>query len=282
MARGAFLHDVGKMAIPDAILLKPGRLTLDEQTTMREHCERGYQMLRKIPYLREAAEIVYSHQEHYNGSGYPRGLRGEEIPLGARIFAVADALDAITSDRPYRSATSFATARKEIRKNMGTQFDPQVVDVFLSMPDRIWEDLRAEIQGEAQKFNPFSLGAVKHLLPRKDTRAKNGILKSMPEPKKSAALDADVLKASVAKLPGWRVEQGTLTRTFTFPNFVEALAFVQSLGVEAEQKQHHPDLDIRYSKVKVGLVTHDAGGITLKDIALAQTADSLATPLNGK
>jgi len=145
MARGAFLHDVGKMAIPDAILLKPGRLTLDEQTTMREHCERGYQMLRKIPYLREAAEIVYSHQEHFNGSGYPRGLRGEEIPLGARIFAVADALDAITSDRPYRSATSFATARKEIRKNMGTQFDPRVVDVFLSMPDRVWEDLRAEI-----------------------------------------------------------------------------------------------------------------------------------------
>jgi putative nucleotidyltransferase with HDIG domain len=282
MARGAFLHDVGKMAIPDAILLKPGRLTLDEQTTMREHCERGYQMLRKIPYLREAAEIVYSHQEHYNGSGYPRGLRGEEIPLGARIFAVADALDAITSDRPYRSATSFATARKEIRKNMGTQFDPQVVDVFLSMPDRIWEDLRAEIQGEAQKFNPFSLGAVRHLLPRKDTRAKNGILKTMPETKKSAALDADALNASVAKLPGWRVEQGTLTRTFTFPNFVEALAFVQSLGVEAEQKQHHPDLDIRYSKVKVGLATHDAGGITLKDIALAQKADSLATPLNGK
>ena len=282
MARGAFLHDVGKMAIPDAILLKPGRLTLDEQTTMREHCERGYQMLRKIPYLREAAEIVYSHQEHYNGSGYPRGLRGEEIPLGARIFAVADALDAITSDRPYRSATSFATARKEIRKNMGTQFDPQVVDVFLSMPDRIWEDLRAEIQGEAQKFNPFSLGAVKQLLPRKDARAKNGILKSMQETKKSAALDADALKVSVAKLPGWRVEQGTLTRTFSFPNFVQALAFVQSLGVEAEQKQHHPDLDIRYSKVKVGLVTHDAGGITLKDIALAQTADSLATPLNGK
>ena len=154
--------------------------------------------------------------------------------------------------------------------------------MFLAMPDRIWEDLRAEIQGEAQKFNPFSLGAVKHLLPRKDTRAKNGILKSMPETKKSAALDADALKASVAKLPGWRVEQGTLTRTFSFPNFVQALAFVQSLGVEAEQKQHHPDLDIRYSKVKVGLVTHDSGGITLKDIALAQTADSLATPLNGK
>jgi putative nucleotidyltransferase with HDIG domain len=283
MARGAFLHDVGKMAIPDAILLKPGRLTLDEQTTMREHCERGYQMLRKIPYLREAAEIVYSHQEHFNGSGYPRGLRGEEIPLGARIFAVADALDAITSDRPYRSATSFATARREIRKNMGTQFDPQVVGIFLAMPDRVWEDLRAEIQGEAQKFNPFSLGAVKQLLPRKDARAaKNGILKTMPETKKSSSLDAEALKTAVAKLPGWRVEQGVLTRTFSFPNFVEGLAFVQSLGVEAEQKHHHPDLDIRYSKIRVGLVTHDAGGITEKDIAMAETADSLATPLNGK
>ena len=251
MARGAFLHDVGKMAIPDAILLKPGRLTLDEQTTMREHCERGYQMLRKIPYLREAAEIVYSHQEHFNGSGYPRGLRGEEIPLGARIFAVADALDAITSDRPYRSATSFATARKEIRKNTGTQFDPRVVDVFLSMPDRVWEDLRAEIQGEAQKFNPFSLGAVKHLLPRKDARGtKNGILKTMPETKKSAALDVEALRRRWRSCRAGAWINGVLTRTFTFPNFVEGLAFVQSLGVEAEQKQHHPDLDIRYSKVK--------------------------------
>jgi 4a-hydroxytetrahydrobiopterin dehydratase len=104
----------------------------------------------------------------------------------------------------------------------------------------------------------------------------------MPETRKSTALDADALKASVAKLPGWRVEQGLLTRTFSFPNFVEALAFVQSLGVEAEQEQHHPDLDIRYSKVKVSLVTHDAGGITAQDVALAQTADGLATPLNGK
>lgn len=284
IARGAFLHDVGKMAIPDAILLKPGRLTRDEQTTMREHCARGYQMLRKIPYLREAAEIVYSHQEHFNGSGYPRGLKGEEIPLGARIFAVADALDAITSDRPYRNGTSFATARREIKKNIGTQFDPDVVNVFLQMPERVWEDLRAEIQGEAQRFNPFSLGAVKHLLPRKETSgAKNGILKTMPETsKKSGALDSDALKAAVAKLPGWKVEAGVLTRTFSFPNFVEGLAFVQSLGVEAEHMQHHPDLDIRYSKVRVALVTHDAGGITAKDITMAQRADNLATPLNGK
>jgi putative nucleotidyltransferase with HDIG domain len=281
IARGAFLHDVGKMAIPDAILLKPGRLTPDEQDTMREHCLRGYQMLRKIPYLREAAEIVYSHQEHFNGSGYPRGLRDKEIPLGARIFAVADALDAITSDRPYRRATSFATARKEIRKNIGTQFDPDVVEVYLQMPDRIWEDLRAEIQGESQRFNPFSLGAVKHLLPRKEAgQPKDGIPLSM-ESKQNGALEGTALEAAVANLPGWKIERGTLTRTFTFPNFVEAMGFVQSLGVEAEQKQHHPDLDIRYNKVTVGLVTHDAGGITAKDIAMAETAEVLASPLQG-
>ena len=272
--------------------MKPGRLTTDEQGTMREHCARGYQMLRKIPYLREAAEIVYSHQEHFDGSGYPRGLRGEEIPLGARIFAVADALDAITSDRPYRRATSFATARKEIRKCAGTQFDPQVIEVYLQMPDRIWEDLRAEIVGESQRFNPFSFNGVKQLLPRRESaRHGNGIQRGMEEKrqdegkqevhKRAKALDAAGLKEAVAKLPGWRVQQGALTRTFAFPNFVEALAFVQSLGVEAERKQHHPDLDIRYSKVTVALVTHDAGGITTNDISLAETADSLATPLHG-
>ena len=104
IARGAFLHDIGKMAIPDAILLKPSKLQAEEQKVMREHCPRGYQMLRKIPFLQEAAEIVYSHQEHYDGSGYPRKLKGDQIPIGARIFAVADTLDAITSDRPYRKA----------------------------------------------------------------------------------------------------------------------------------------------------------------------------------
>src|SRR6202049_24728 len=102
IARGAFLHDIGKMAIPDAILRKPGKLDPDEIAVMREHCYHGYQILKKIPFLKEASEIVYAHQEHYDGSGYPRQLKGEEIPLGARIFSVADTLDAITSDRPYR------------------------------------------------------------------------------------------------------------------------------------------------------------------------------------
>ncbi|HEY0796020.1 MAG TPA: HD domain-containing phosphohydrolase [Acidisarcina sp.] len=159
MARGAFLHDIGKMAIPDAILLKPGRLDMPEQFTMREHCARGYQMLRKINFLKEAAEIVYSHQEHYDGSGYPRGLKGATIPLGARIFAVADTLDAITSDRPYRKADSFASARREIQRCAGTQFDPQVVQVYLSMPDQLWEDLRSEITNHAKRFSPFAFDA---------------------------------------------------------------------------------------------------------------------------
>src|ERR1700757_2702122 len=104
IARGAFLHDIGKMAIPDAILRKPGALTPEEVAIVREHCYRGYQILRRIPFLSEAAEIVYAHQEKYDGTGYPRGLKGEEIPLGARIFSVADTLDAITSNRPYRAA----------------------------------------------------------------------------------------------------------------------------------------------------------------------------------
>src|ERR1700681_4785265 len=133
IARGAFLHDIGKMAIPDAILRKPGALTPDEVTIMREHCYRGYQMLRKIPFLAEAAEIVYSHQERFDGTGYPRGLKNEEIPLGARLFSVADTLDAITSNRPYRPAQTVTAAIEEIVRWSGRQFDPEVVKVFVSM-----------------------------------------------------------------------------------------------------------------------------------------------------
>jgi cyclic di-GMP phosphodiesterase len=104
IARGAYLHDVGKIAIPDAILRKPGKLTAEEMTIMREHCYKGYEIVKKIPFLAEACDIIYSHQERYDGTGYPRGLKGSEIPLGARIFSVADTLDAITSDRAYRAA----------------------------------------------------------------------------------------------------------------------------------------------------------------------------------
>ncbi|MGB7586093.1 MAG: HD domain-containing phosphohydrolase [Terriglobales bacterium] len=152
IARGAFLHDIGKMAIPDNILRKPGALTPDEITIMREHCYRGYQLLKRIPFLAEASEIVYSHQERYDGTGYPRGLKGEEIPLGSRIFSVADTLDAITSDRPYRAAQSVAAARDEIERWSGRQFDPNVVKVFLSMKEHIWADLRKEIDAQIYRF----------------------------------------------------------------------------------------------------------------------------------
>jgi putative nucleotidyltransferase with HDIG domain len=152
IARGAFLHDVGKMAIPDTILRKGGALTTEETLIMQEHSYRGYQMLRKIPFLSAAAEIVYSHQERYDGTGYPRALKGEEIPLGARLFSVADTLDAITSDRPYRPAQSVEVAREEIEKGSALQFDPQVVKIFLSMPQKIWSDLREEIAAQILRF----------------------------------------------------------------------------------------------------------------------------------
>ena len=152
IARGAFLHDIGKMAIPDAILHKPGALTEAETEIMREHCLRGYQMLKKIPFLSEASEIVYSHQERFDGTGYPRGLSGQSIPLGARIFSIADTLDAITSDRPYRAAQTIQVAREEVERFSGRQFDPEVVRVFLEMPDTIWEDLRKEINSQIDHF----------------------------------------------------------------------------------------------------------------------------------
>ncbi|HUB00529.1 MAG TPA: HD domain-containing phosphohydrolase [Terracidiphilus sp.] len=160
IARGAFLHDIGKMAIPDEILRKPGKLTPEEQAVMREHCARGYHMLRKIPFLAEAAEIVFSHQEHYDGTGYPSGLRGREIPIGARIFAVADTLDAITSDRPYRKARSFDVAREEILRCSGTQFDPAVVEVFLKIPSELWQELRSEISGQNKRFSTFDISTA--------------------------------------------------------------------------------------------------------------------------
>jgi putative nucleotidyltransferase with HDIG domain len=147
IARGAFLHDIGKMAIPDHILRKPGPLSAEEQEVMRTHCRIGHEMLSRVPFLRGVAGIVLAHQEHFDGSGYPKGLKGEEIPLGARVFAVADTLDAMTSDRPYRSALSLEEAKAEIRRCTGTQFDPRIVEAFLSLPDSTWKDLRVNASG---------------------------------------------------------------------------------------------------------------------------------------
>jgi putative nucleotidyltransferase with HDIG domain len=157
LARAAFLHDIGKMGIPDKVLLKPGPLNDDEKVIMRRHCQIGYDMLIRIPFLRDAAEIVLAHQEFFDGTGYPRGLKSEEIPLGARIFAIADSMDAMLSDRPYRKALPMSYAREEIQRCSGTQFDPQVVKVFLSIPEVHWKELRESLG------SPFRLAHLKNL-----------------------------------------------------------------------------------------------------------------------
>jgi response regulator RpfG family c-di-GMP phosphodiesterase len=142
LAIGAWLHDVGKLAIPDAILFKPGPLTGEERKIMETHVQIGYEMVKRISFLADAAEIILAHHERWNGSGYPRGLEGTEIPLGARIFAVADTVDAMTSDRPYHSALPFQAARDQIARNAGILFDSQVADVFLGIPTETWEAIR--------------------------------------------------------------------------------------------------------------------------------------------
>ncbi len=144
LARGSLLHDIGKIGVSDQVLLKPGKLTPEEWTEMRRHPEIGARILSGIPFLGPAAEIVLSHQERWDGKGYPRGLAREQIPIGARIFMVADALDAITSDRPYRRGRSFAVAQDEIGKNAGTQFDPDVVRHFLTITEEEWSSIRGE------------------------------------------------------------------------------------------------------------------------------------------
>jgi len=127
----ALLHDVGKIGVPDSILRKTGGLSDEDWQAMREHPTAGHEILRDVEFLGAAAEIVYAHHERYDGFGYPRGLAGEAIPLGARIFSVADAFDAMTSDRPYRAALAIEAALVEVLRNSGSQFDPEVVDAFL-------------------------------------------------------------------------------------------------------------------------------------------------------
>jgi len=145
--RGAYLHDIGKIGTPDAILLKPGKLTPEEREIMQQHARVGYELVSRIEFLQEAAEIVYTHQERYDGLGYPRGLKGDAIPLGARIFAVADTFDAMTSNRPYRKALPLATALEEIRIESGRQFDPQVVGLLTAIPPDVWDQIRREVAG---------------------------------------------------------------------------------------------------------------------------------------
>src|SRR6185436_91366 len=139
---GVMLHDIGKIGIPDAILLKPGPLTPEEWRVMRSHPEIGKRLIESIPFLLGAVPIVYSHHEKWDGTGYPRGLQAEEIPVGARIFSVVDAFDAMTFDRPYSRAISFDAAKAELKRCAGSHFDPSVVEAFLQVPEPLLEDIR--------------------------------------------------------------------------------------------------------------------------------------------
>ena len=152
--RGALLHDVGKIGIPDAILRKPGPLDEAEWKVMKMHPQLGYEMLQGIAFLEGAIPIVSSHQEKFDGTGYPAGLRAEKIPLGARIFAVVDTYDAITSTRPYRVGRSYEVARDEIVKFSGTQFDPKVVQTFLKIPQQEFEGIRDRIRRDFRRRQP--------------------------------------------------------------------------------------------------------------------------------
>ena len=134
---GALLHDIGKIGVPDAVLHKTGPLTPDEQAVMRKHPETGFRIIGHIGYFAKAAGIIRTHHEHFDGSGYPRGLRGDAIPHGARVFAMADALDALTVNRPYREALPFEGALEEIIKASGTIFDPAVVQAALKTSDEL-------------------------------------------------------------------------------------------------------------------------------------------------
>jgi len=139
---GSLLHDIGKIGVPDAILRKPSHLTEEEWREMRQHPSHGQQILRGIEFLEGAARVVAQHHERWDGTGYPLGLKGDAIDINARIFAVADAFDAITSDRVYRGCKSYECAADELERHAGAQFDPRVVEAFRRVPREEWEELR--------------------------------------------------------------------------------------------------------------------------------------------
>lgn len=143
---GFLLHDIGKVAVPDAILYKPGALTAQERELMTRHPAVGAEIVSGIEFLQEAAKVVRSHHERWDGTGYPDGLTGEEIPIAARVFAVADVFDALTTDRPYREAFTFREAREMILAGSGTQFDARVVKAFDSIEDETFQSVGAQVR----------------------------------------------------------------------------------------------------------------------------------------
>jgi|GEM_PF-1132567 len=159
---GALLHDVGKIGIPDSILSKPGRLTDEERKVMRDHPSAGYGIVCEVGFPREAAEIVHAHHERFDGSGYPQGLKEEDIPIGARLFAVADVYDALTSSRPYRAPLSHEDALSKIREKSGSHFDRAVVHAFESISPELLQSVSAKYRdsglgGEMRRYNKQEL-----------------------------------------------------------------------------------------------------------------------------
>ncbi len=146
LGQAAILHDIGKIGVPDHILLKPDKLDEDEWVVMHRHPNIGRRILSDVPFLAPVAEIVYCHHEKYDGTGYPRGLAGTQIPFAARAYAVADVFDALTSDRPYRRRSSIKEAQQVIRDGKGIHFDPKVVDAFLSISNQEWRKIRLDTQ----------------------------------------------------------------------------------------------------------------------------------------
>jgi len=181
LEQGALLHDIGKIGVPDSILLKCGPLTADEWVKMREHINHGLHIINGIDFLKGAVSVVSQHHEKFDGSGYPKGLRADTIHINARIFAVADAYDAITSDRPYRAAATYRAARAEIMMHAGRHFDPTVVKAFTEINENEWYDIRGI--AESQDY-------IEHLIDKREIRSFILALKSAG---RTAPLDISVL-----------------------------------------------------------------------------------------
>jgi len=152
LARGTLLHDIGKIGVPDSILWKPGKLTDEEWVEMRKHVEYGFKMLKSIHFLKDAALIVQHHHERYDGSGYPNRMSGDNIVIGARIFAIADTYDAMTTNRPYRKALTDRDAREEIKRCNGAQFDPRITEAFFQIPVEQWFNIKDDVDKQLRRY----------------------------------------------------------------------------------------------------------------------------------
>jgi putative nucleotidyltransferase with HDIG domain len=157
IGKGLLLHDIGKIGTPDNILLEKGSLSKEERYIIQQHVETGRRILNSVPFFKDAASIVYSHHERYDGSGYPNGLKGEQIPLGARIFAVVDVLDALTSNRPYHKKITCKEAVEIITNDSGKHFDPNVIDAFLRTPCDEWDRISMNLSERSTMLKEINL-----------------------------------------------------------------------------------------------------------------------------